>query len=111
MNNLNKTILSASILVVSFGMAQAQNITEAHEQSAANPQTASSFEKLQNKAEKGNTNAQFELGMMYLDGEGVDEDEEIAMEWIWEAADKGHAQAKLVRQQILTAHFTLDLGC
>jgi len=45
------------------------------------------------RAEAGSDNAQYELGMRYLTGNGVDQDEKIGREWIKKAAKNGNAQA------------------
>ena len=44
-------------------------------------------------SEYDNGSAQFELGNCYLVGKGVEENEELAMEWFEKAADNGHEQA------------------
>ncbi|MCC8153802.1 MAG: hypothetical protein LIP01_06030 [Tannerellaceae bacterium] len=41
-------------------------------------------------AEKGNRDAQYEVGNYYLVGKGVDVNEDMAMEWFEKAADNGH---------------------
>lgn len=45
--------------------------------------------------------AQFQLGVMYLHGEGVEEDDVLALEWLW--------QAREVLQFVLQNDFTT--GC
>ena len=44
-------------------------------------------------AEQGHTRAQFNLGVMYADGEGVPEDDAAAVKWFRKAAEQGHAGA------------------
>ena len=44
-------------------------------------------------AEKNNDKAQFELGNAYLTGNGVEENDEIAMEWFEKAAEHGNEKA------------------
>ena len=44
-------------------------------------------------AEKNNDKAQFELGNAYLMGNGVDENDETAMEWFEKAAENGNEKA------------------
>jgi TPR repeat protein len=46
------------------------------------------------RAEKGSDNAQYELGMRYLTGKGVEKDEKQAREWLQKAADGGNSMAK-----------------
>jgi uncharacterized protein len=45
-------------------------------------------------AEQGSVDAQFFLGVMYLYGEGVPQDDFQAAEWIGRAAEQGHAPAQ-----------------
>ena len=42
-------------------------------------------------AEQGDANAQFNLGVMYDNGEGVSEDDVEAVRWWRLAAEQGHA--------------------
>ena len=58
---------------------------------------------LREHAEAGNPCAQFELGMMYLDGVGVGKDSGQAVQWLEKAADAGHADAQHTLG-LLTAH-------
>jgi TPR repeat protein len=46
-------------------------------------------------AEQGNASAQFNLGNMYSNGEGVTPDDTEAVKWYRKAADQGHASAQL----------------
>ena len=43
---------------------------------------------------QGHANAQYSLGLMYEDGEGVPQDYSNAMEWYLKAANQGHAKAQ-----------------
>src|SRR5438552_14898862 len=45
-------------------------------------------------AEKGDAEAQFNLGMMYSTGLGVEKDEAAAFRWTQKAADQGHGEAE-----------------
>jgi hypothetical protein len=45
-------------------------------------------------AEQGDANAQYYLGIMYDDGEGVLEDDKEAAKWYRLAAEQGHANAQ-----------------
>ncbi len=45
-------------------------------------------------AEQGLAGAQFFLGNMYADGEGVPEDDAEAVKWYRKAAEQGHARAQ-----------------
>ena len=45
-------------------------------------------------AELGNAEAQYKLGVCYLNGDGVKKDRTEALKWLREAAERGHAKAK-----------------
>ncbi|MGA2597006.1 MAG: tetratricopeptide repeat protein [Bryobacteraceae bacterium] len=45
-------------------------------------------------AEKGNTLAEFNVGLLYLDGKAVPQDFELAAEWFEKAADRGYTKAQ-----------------
>ena len=51
----------------------------------------SSFKK---KAEQGDTKAQFMLGLIYYNGEGVSQDYQQAVHWFTKAAEQGLARAQ-----------------
>ncbi|MDR1485938.1 MAG: hypothetical protein LBT09_14095 [Planctomycetaceae bacterium] len=59
-----------------------------------------SVESLKVEAEKGNAEAQFKLGVCYLDGEGVKKDYAEAVKWLRKVAEQGYAEAKEILQQI-----------
>jgi len=44
-------------------------------------------------ANQSNSQAQFRLGMMYYHGQGVPEDEKLAVYWLKKAAAQGHVEA------------------
>ena len=46
------------------------------------------------QAEQGHANAQFNLGLMYSNGEGVPEDDAEAVKWYRKAAEQGYANAQ-----------------
>ena len=53
-------------------------------------EAATSFRAL---AEKGDADAQYNLGVMYGKGQGVPQDYAEAMRWYYKAAEKGFAEA------------------
>ena len=53
------------------------------------------FEILEPIAESGNVDAQTILGVMFDDGEGVDQDPEKAAQWYRKAAEQGHPSAQV----------------
>ena len=54
-------------------------------------QAAASFEQA---AKQGNADAQYKLGVMYENGQGVEQDYRRAAQWYEKAALQGHAQAQ-----------------
>jgi predicted Zn-dependent protease len=52
------------------------------------------YSSLRAAAEQGDADAQFSLGMMYLEGEGVPQDRAEALRWLRESAERGHASAQ-----------------
>ncbi|MBT8354072.1 MAG: sel1 repeat family protein [Desulfobacterales bacterium] len=58
------------------------------------PLLADNLTHWQKRAEKGNINAQFNLGAMYDSGDGVSEDDAEAANWYRKAADQGHVNAQ-----------------
>ena len=52
------------------------------------------FEMTKRLAESGNPNAQFKLGVMYANGEGVPENDAEAVKWFRLAADQGDTGAQ-----------------
>ena len=57
--------------------------------------TAEEFKQLVNEAEQGHVIAQFNLGNMYYQGEGVPKNYTEAMKWYKKAAEQEHAIAQL----------------
>lgn len=51
------------------------------------------FEFYKRRAEEGSDHAQYELGVRYLNGKGVDKDEKLAREWLGKAAKQGNKEA------------------
>ena len=72
-------------------------------------------------AEQGNAIAQFNLGIKYLNGQGVPQDDAEAVRWFQQAADQGHAggqfnlgvmyeEGRGVPQDFDTAHMWFNLA-
>jgi TPR repeat protein len=55
---------------------------------------AVALEKFKAVAEHGNAEAQFNLGVMYRQGQGVAQDDKQAVEWWTKAAEQGHTEAQ-----------------
>lgn len=54
------------------------------------------IEELQGWAEKGDSDAQFELGLRMLTGEGLKKDEKKGAEWLEKAANQKHLRAQFI---------------
>lgn len=52
------------------------------------------FNEYMENANAGNVDAQYELGVMYLKGQGVSQDREQALQWLQKASDGGNRRAK-----------------
>jgi TPR repeat protein len=60
----------------------------------ANGDYAAALAKFKPLAERGNAQAQFNLGVMYHQGQGVSQDDKEAAVWWSKAAEQGHAEAQ-----------------
>ena len=89
--------------------------------SAAGVGQQESIEELRAAAEQGLADAQFNLGVMYKDGEGVPQDDAEAVRWYRLAAEQGEAGAQVnlgtmyatgegVPQDHVTAHMWFNLA-
>ena len=59
-------------------------------------------------AKKGNAEAQYKLGIMYLEGVGITDDSDEAYRWITAAADQGYQPAEKLQNYLLTTIEILD---
>jgi TPR repeat protein len=64
------------------------------ETASINPDQLVALARLKKAAEKGNAEAQFELGRMYGNGDGVPQDYDTAIGWLEKAAQQNHARAQ-----------------
>ena len=55
---------------------------------------AKQFRQWENSAEQGEASAQYNLGLAYYTGLGVEQDYETANQWFVSAAEQGHAYAQ-----------------
>ena len=80
---MNKLLKKMMVALLSLGLAQAvwaDNVPD--------------FKETLQVAEQGNAQAQFNLGVMYANGQGVRQDYAQAVQWYRRAAEQGHAQAQ-----------------
>ena len=87
------------LAIISFSMitvclcAVAQG-TQDSAQSKPVALAAASISELQQRAQSGDAQAQFELARDYEDGKGVPQDDAKAVEWFRKSADQGNAEAE-----------------
>ena len=62
---------------------------------AVHSTNASELDALREAAEQGNSSAQFNLGLMYYNGEGVPKDDSEAIRWYRLAAENGDSEAQI----------------
>lgn len=53
-----------------------------------------SLEEVKQKAEEGDAQAQYQWAMCYFDGNGVEQDEKKAVEWLEKAVAQGNGEAR-----------------
>ncbi len=58
------------------------------------PEQIAATAKLKVQAKQGDADAQFNLGVAYFDGEGVEQDQREAVSWFRKAAEQGDADAQ-----------------
>jgi uncharacterized protein len=56
--------------------------------------TANRLDDLVNKAEAGDSEAQFQLGQAYEEGDGIPQDDQSAVKWYKKSAEQGNAKAE-----------------
>jgi hypothetical protein len=69
---------------------------------------ATAFKIFRTLADQGHAAAQVNLGLMYANREGVEQDDAEAARWIRNAADQGHVGAQLNLGQIVAAKQQLN---
>jgi len=57
----------------------------------------------------GNAEAQFQLGLLYIDGELIEADQDAGLFWVGQAAAQGHFRARVLQQSIEDEDFFI--GC
>lgn len=90
-NSMSKNYLYA--FMISLGLAVASVIPAM----AATKKT--DLEALTTKAQAGDPQAQYDLGMVYDMGQEVNRDLEVALGWFLKAANQGHAEAQFTTGQ------------
>lgn len=92
MKNVANTAMLAIALVTST-LAQAQTFDQSVA-AAERGDNGTALTGFKNLAEKGHAKSQFNLGVIYRNGQGVPADDQLAMAWYRKAADQGDAAAQ-----------------
>ena len=92
MNKLHSLVLAITLLVGSVSGAKAQNFNKGFEAyDAGDYQTA--LQEWRPLADQGDVDAQYNLALMYLNGQGVPQDFAEAARWYQLAAEQGFPKA------------------
>jgi TPR repeat protein len=95
--DLTRRLLFFAVLAAGCLSARAQDTNAPAQTTNAAPSTnAAAVAQLREQAQKGDANAQNQLGLLYDLGQGVEKNYTNAVKWFHKAADKGVAQAQLV---------------
>jgi uncharacterized protein len=94
MKRLTATLcLTLTILLGSVGMSASADFQKGAA-AAQRGDYATALREWKLLAEQGNASAQFNLGVLYRDGQGVPKNEETAVKWFKLAAEQGLANAQ-----------------
>jgi len=85
--------LTLTILLGSVGMSASADFQKGLT-AAQNGDYATALREWKPRAKQGDANAQFFLGVMYDEGEGVPQDYETAVKWYKLAAEQGNAKSQ-----------------
>lgn len=104
-----KRFLSAACLVLSLLCSRdALSQTREPQPRQLTPEQAALQERqLRAFADRGDPDAQFELGLRYLTGEGVKKDPKKGVQWLEQAAQAGHLRAQYVYGSLFEDGVTL----
>ena len=80
------------VLLISFLMFSSNVLALACYSKFDNDKT--NFSRCLDKSKRGDASAQYLLGFMYVNGDGVRKDYKKAVKWFTNAADQGHARAQ-----------------
>lgn len=98
MTALYKLIFVAALLVLGAGCSKKAAQDPVAYQAGVDAYATGNFsvalEKFRPLAEKGDAQAQFNLGVMYRQGQGVAQDDKQAVAWWSKAAEQGHVEAQ-----------------
>ncbi len=90
---LTALVLGVSHLLASGGNGYTQDF-DAGAEAARKGDFATAFREWRPLAEQGNVTAQFNLGLMYSNGQGVTQNYREAAKWFHKSAEQGNARAQ-----------------
>ena len=94
MRNLTATLcLTLAVLLGSVGVSVSQDFQVGFD-AYNRGDYALALREFTPLAEQGDADAQFNLGLMYRNGEGVQQDHKESAKWFRRAAEQGHAGAQ-----------------
>ena len=86
-------ILIVTVFLTAFGGVTYASFTDGLN-AAIEGDYKTALKEWQSLADQGNASAQYNLGVMYENGEGVLKDDKQAVKWYQKAADQGNASAQ-----------------
>ena len=86
------------IVLITFGLSLAHADNAEGEKAYESGDYVTAIKEFTEAAEDGDMNAQFNLGVMYEHGHGVEQSDLKAGEWYQIAADNGHPEAPMALQ-------------
>ncbi len=93
---------------VSFKKIITKRMASLYRQSKDYANQVGAAEWYQESARSGDAESQYWLGVMYLDGSGITEDDDEALYWIGKAADQGYLPAEKLLDHLLATNFDMD---
>ncbi len=91
---LIRRYLTLALLLASIGISYAD--FDAGVAAYERQDYATALREFRPLAEQGDAEAQNNLGVMYLKGEGVAQDSKAAVQWYSKASEQGHASAQII---------------
>lgn len=85
-----------------------KDLAEKKRNSGQYGQQVEAVQYYQKAALEGDAECQYWLGVMFLDGSGITEDDDAALEWISKAADQNYQPAEKLLAHLLATDFDMD---
>jgi len=95
---MNKRIYALIFTILTLSVMSSYADNGKGELAYANGDYALAFSEFKKAADAGDMNAQYNLGVMYEHGHGVEQSDLTAGEWYQLAADNGHPEAPMALQ-------------